>query len=63
MSKYQLIDMLIILFGVSMAWVCAWKSKFSFDMEEYERGVVYAVLVIVLLVIVFAEVFLVAPDH
>lgn len=55
--------MFIILFGVSMAWVCAWKSKFSFDMEEYERGVVYAVLVIVLLVIVFAEVFLAAPDH
>jgi hypothetical protein len=55
MYKSQLIDMFIILFGVMMAWVCAWKAKHHLNLEEYVRGVTYAVLVIILLIVVIVE--------
>jgi hypothetical protein len=61
MSKYQLIDMSIILFGVMMAWVCAWKSRYYFNYEQYLRGSVYAALVVILLIIVFVEALRVPP--
>lgn len=61
MSKYQLIDMCIILFGVMMAWACAWKARYYFNYEQYLRGSVYAVLVIILLIIVFVEALRVPP--
>jgi hypothetical protein len=53
--------MCIILFGVMMAWVCAWKARYYFNYEQYLRGSMYAVLVIILLIIVFVEAIRVPP--
>jgi hypothetical protein len=61
MSKFQILDMCIILFGVMMAWVCSWKAHHYFNLENYVRGASYVALVILLLIIVFVETFRVTP--
>jgi hypothetical protein len=53
--------MCIILFGVMMAWVCAWKAKYYFNIERYTTGCTYVLLVIALLIIVFIEATRVTP--
>lgn len=55
MSKLQIVDMLIILFGVSMAWVCAWKAHHHYQLENHMRSAFYITLVIALLIVVFVE--------
>jgi hypothetical protein len=61
MSKFQIVDMCIILFGVMMAWVCAWKAHHYFNLENYVRGAAYVLLVIFLLIIVIVEAIRVNP--
>ena len=61
MSKFQMLDCFIILFGVMMAWACAWKAHHYFNLEEYIRSATYIVVVIILLVIVFVEALRVTP--
>jgi hypothetical protein len=56
-----MLDCFIILFGVMMAWACAWKAHHYFNLEEYIRSATYIVVVIILLVIVFAEALRVTP--
>lgn len=61
MSKSQLVDMFIILFGVMMAWVCAWKAHHYFSLEQYVKSLSYVLIVIILLIVVFVEALRVAP--
>jgi hypothetical protein len=61
MSKYQIFDCFIILFGVMSAWACAWKAHYHFNLEEYKRCTSYCVAVIVLLAIVFVQAIHVGP--
>ena len=61
MCKSQLIDMCIILFGVMMAWVCAWKAHHNFTCERYTAGCLYVLVVIVLLIVVFVEAIRITP--
>jgi len=53
--------MCIILFGVMMAWVCAWKAHHNFNHERYTAGCIYALVVIVLLIVVFVEAIRITP--
>jgi hypothetical protein len=53
--------MCIILFGVMLAWVCAWKAKHYADLEQYVQAAAYCALVVILLVIVFIEAVRVTP--
>jgi Ca2+/Na+ antiporter len=56
MSKLLiLLDCFIILFGVVMAWACAWKAHHYYREEQITRSAAYVVAVIFLLIIVFVQ--------
>ncbi len=61
MCKYQMLDLFIILFGVLMAWGCAWKAHYHFEAEDYIRATSYVVIVIILLIMVVVEALRVTP--
>jgi hypothetical protein len=56
-----MLDLFIILFGVLMAWGCAWKAHYHFEAEDYIRATSYVVIVIILLVMVVVEALRVTP--
>lgn len=61
MYKSQIVDMFIILFGVLMAWVCAWKAHHYFNLDQFPRALFYVFAVIMLLIIVVVEAVRVTP--
>lgn len=55
MSNFPIVDLMIILFGVMLAWVFAWKAHHSYTYEHYKEFAFYTFMVVMLLIAVVAE--------
>jgi len=61
MFKFPIVDLVIIICGVSLAWGFAWKAHWCLNHEHYLRGIQYILLSLTMLGIAVAEAYFINP--
>ena len=61
MFKFPIVDLLIIICGVFLAWGFAWKAHWYINNEHYLKAIQYILLSLTMLGIAFAEAYFTTP--
>jgi hypothetical protein len=61
MFKFPIVDLVIILAGVFLAWGFAWKAHWHFEHEMYGKAIRYLMLAVAMLTIAVCECIFTTP--